>query len=330
MSKLQKIDVFNFKLENEKRISFLNLTYQTFGQPLGTAPIVVVNHALTGNSNVAGEKGWWKALIGDGKTIDTQHFTIVAFNIIGNGFEGGSLIENYTDFTTRDIAKLFWEGLESLGVKNVFALIGGSLGGGIVWEMAFLKPKAMQYVIPIASNYKANDWLIANVKIQDDILNHSSQPIKDARKHAMMLYRSPLSIDLKFQQEYVNGAYAVENWLDFHGQSLQTRFSLSAYKLMNHLLRTIGKSVDEMALQLFLNETTAVIHQVAIDSDGLFVAYENENLHHRFCKQYNTLFLHTLNSVHGHDAFLIEYEQLGQILWPIFNFKTTKNVSYQS
>ncbi|WP_163444756.1 alpha/beta fold hydrolase [Flavobacterium columnare] len=327
---LNEIDVFNYKLGIGKTIPFLKLSYQVFGQPLGTAPVVVVNHALTGNSNVAGEQGWWKSLVGLDKAIDTQFFSIVAFNIIGNGYQEGSLIQNYKDFTTQDIAKLFWEGLESIGVHEVYALIGGSLGGGIVWEMAFLRPKAIKYVIPIASNYKANDWLIAQVKIQDDILNHSAFPVEDARKMAMMLYRSPLAIDLKFQKEQIKGTYAVEKWLDFHGQTLGMRFSLSAYKLMNHLLKTIGQFVDDVALESFFNETTAVIHQITIDSDGLFMAYENMNLHQRFSTKYEKLFLHTLNSVHGHDAFLIEYEQLGQFLLPIFNLKTTKNVSYQS
>ena len=83
--------------------------YQTFGQPIGSAPIVVVNHALTGNSNVTGENGWWNDLIGENKIIDINHFTIIAFNIPGNGFDKNleNLISNYQDFTIRDIASIF-------------------------------------------------------------------------------------------------------------------------------------------------------------------------------------------------------------------------------
>ncbi|WP_428224442.1 alpha/beta fold hydrolase [Flavobacterium sp.] len=330
MADIHKIDVFNFKLETEKIVSYLPLSYQVFGPPLGVAPVVVINHALTGNSNISGEKGWWKSIVDYNKVIDLNLFTVIVFNIPGNGYTDSFQIQNYQDFSTRDIAKIFWEGLDTIDVHEIFALLGGSLGGGIAWEMAFLRPKAIKYVIPIASNYKANDWLIAQVKIQDDILNHSAFPVEDARKQAMMLYRSPLAIDLKFQKEQIKGTYAVEKWLDFHGQTLGIRFSLSAYKLMNHLLKTIGQFVDDVALESFFNETTAVIHQITIDSDGLFMAYENMNLHQRFSTKYEKLFLHTLNSVHGHDAFLIEYEQLGQLLLPIFNLKTTKNVSYQS
>ncbi len=105
MSELNYIQIQNFKLESGKTIS-LRLSYQLFGQALGTAPIVLVNHALTGNSNVAGEGGWWLDLIGLDKVIDTNVYTILSFNIPGKRYDG-FVIENYKDFIARDIAKLF-------------------------------------------------------------------------------------------------------------------------------------------------------------------------------------------------------------------------------
>lgn len=90
-----------------------NITYQLFGKPLGTAPIVLVNHALTGNSLVAGTSGWWNQLIGKNSTINTEHFTILAFDIPGNGYDdiNENLIKNYKYFSTKIIAKLFWKAL---------------------------------------------------------------------------------------------------------------------------------------------------------------------------------------------------------------------------
>jgi len=92
------------------------LSYQLFGQDLNTAPVILVNHALTGNSNVAGEKGWWNEIIGLGKVIDTGTYTVIAFNIPGNGYDenNDNFIENYEDFTARDIAKLFGLGIQKL------------------------------------------------------------------------------------------------------------------------------------------------------------------------------------------------------------------------
>lgn len=109
MKKLHKIDLFDFDLEVDKKAKHIPLFYQTFGQSINEAPVVLVNHALTGNSQVMGENGWWSDLIGEGKTIDTNKYCVVAFNIPGNGFDHDiqNLIENYKDFTTKDIAAVF-------------------------------------------------------------------------------------------------------------------------------------------------------------------------------------------------------------------------------
>ena len=101
-NKLQHINLNNFTTQNGKVLD-IPLSYQLFGKELYLAPIVLINHALTGNSDVAGENGWWKSLVGDGKIIDTNRFTIISFNIPGNGFDG-FFIDNYEDFTAQDIA----------------------------------------------------------------------------------------------------------------------------------------------------------------------------------------------------------------------------------
>src|SRR5690606_13978881 len=86
MNDLKYIAISNFTTVSGKTIS-LKLSYQLFGKPLGTAPIVLVNHALTGNSNVSGPDGWWKNIIGTNKVIDTKIYTVLAFNIPGNGYD---------------------------------------------------------------------------------------------------------------------------------------------------------------------------------------------------------------------------------------------------
>jgi len=142
----------------------IKLSYQLFGKSLGTAPVVLVNHALTGNSNVAGKTGWWKDLIGKDKVISTSAYTILSFNIPGNGYDG-FVIENYKDFVARDIAKLFLLGIKQLQIHKLFAIIGGSLGGGIAWEMAVLNTNITEHLIPVATDWKSTDWLIANCQI---------------------------------------------------------------------------------------------------------------------------------------------------------------------
>lgn len=332
MKNLEKIDLFNFDLENGKRYSYIPLFFQTFGQPLGTAPVVVVNHALTGNSNVTGEKGWWSDLIGEDKIIDTHYFTVVAFNIPGNGFDDnfGNLISNYQDFTVRDVARIFWEGLCYLKIENVFSVIGGSLGGAVAWEMAVLRPDSVSNLIPIASDWKATDWVIANVLIQDQILNNSYDPISDARLHAMLLYRTPQSINKRFKRsKYEDSSfYQIENWLINHGFKLNNRFRLPAYKLMNHLLKTNDITRNRKDLLSIVNEIESNIHIVSVNTDYFFIPDENRETYNLLKSIKENVFYHEINSIHGHDAFLIEFEQLAQILEPIFN--KVKNQNYVS
>lgn len=326
MNTLQKIDIFDFTLQNGIYKRWLPLYYQVFGQPIGTAPVVLVNHALTGNSQVTGENGWWNALIGENKTIDTDFYTVIAFNIPGNGFDGQAenLIQNYKEYTAKDIARLFWEGLHSLKIAQLFAVIGGSLGGGIAWEMAFLQPKKIQHLIPVASDWKASDWLIANVLVQDKILNNSDTPIHDARLHGMLLYRTPESLKAKFNRSKndYNDLYQIESWLLHHGEKLANRFALASYKLMNHLLKTIGESTNCGQFLAFAKETTAEIHLVAVNSDYFFTAEENRETYEILKRVNSKVHYSEIQSIHGHDAFLIEFEQLNQILKNTFT--TTK------
>lgn len=326
---LEKIDLFIFDLENGKRRPYIPLFFQAFGQPIGSAPVVVVNHALTGNSNVTGENGWWNDLIGEEKTIDTNYFTVIAFNIPGNGYDDifGNLITSYQDFTIRDIARIFWEGLSFLKIESVFAVIGGSLGGAVAWEMAALKPNSIENLIPIATDWKATDWVIANVLIQDQILNNSDDPIADARLHAMLLYRTPQSINQRFQRNKFkdSAVFQIENWLANHGVKLKNRFRLSAYKLMNHLLKTNDITRDRKDFLAVADTIQAAIHVVAVDTDYFFIPDENRETHQILKPIKENVFYHEIHSIHGHDAFLIEFEQLAQILEPIFNKQKTHN-----
>ena len=88
---LNRLQIEPFKTHNSSIYQTIPLSYETFGCPLGSAPIVLVNHALTGNSSVVGEHGWWKDLVGDDKCIDTLQYSIVAFNIPGNGYDGNTV-----------------------------------------------------------------------------------------------------------------------------------------------------------------------------------------------------------------------------------------------
>lgn len=319
-NQLQHIKIKNFKTELGTLIPEMNLSYQVFGQDLGRAPVILVNHALTGNSNVAGDLGWWKDIVGSGKAIDTNVYSVVSFNIPGNGFDG-FLIENYKDFIARDIANIFIEGLNQLKINQLFALIGGSLGGGIAWEMMILEPKITQHFLPIATDWKSTDWLIANCQIQEQFLVNSSNPVHDARMHAMLCYRTPTSFKERFHRSKNEDSsiFNVESWLLHHGKKLQERYQLSSYKLMNQLLKSIDVTNNGEKNIDILNQIEANIHIIGVDSDLFFTAEENRETFKKLAFTKSNVTYNEIKSVHGHDAFLMEYDQLQKIIAPIFN-----------
>lgn len=323
MSDISSLTIADYTTQSGFNFKNLPLTYQVFGKELGTAPIVLVTHALTGNSDVCGEKGWWKSLIGSGKCIDIDRYTILSFNIPGNGFDG-FLIENYEDVKIHDVAHWFLIGLQKLKIPSIFSGIGGSLGGSILWQMAVLKPELFQNLIPIATDWKATDWIIAQCRVQKQILNNSENPVHDARVHAMTFYRTPQSFKQKFNRSLneTQNIYNVESWLLHHGATLDKRFQLQAYKLMNHLLVTANFESEE-AFLASASKIEGNIHLVGIDSDGFYLNEEIKETYSLLKPIKENVHFAEINSIHGHDAFLIEYEQLAGILNPVFNSEET-------
>ncbi len=322
MAEIQTISLSNFRTHSGAVYPSIDLHYQQFGCELGTAPVVLVNHSLTGDAQLTGNGGWWNEIIGTARTIDTQRYTVIGFNIPGNGVLNQTF-STPEDFHAGDIAALFLQGLKVLKIKKLYALIGGSIGGGIAWEMAALAPEITKYLIPIAADWKANDWILANTFLQKRILQNSKQPLEDARIHAMLTYRTPQSFDFRFGRTKNEelGIYNIESWLLYHGDKLAKRFHLDAYVMMNHLLASINIEREGRTAQEIIKSITAEIHLIAIDSDLFFTPVEDQKTVDFSKKFKQDIFYHELSSPHGHDAFLIEHEDVSQILSPLFKPK---------
>jgi homoserine O-acetyltransferase len=322
MAEIQTISLSNFRTHSGAVYPSIDLHYQQFGCELGTAPVVLVNHSLTGDAQLTGNGGWWNEIIGTARTIDTQRYTVIGFNIPGNGVLNQTF-STPEDFHTGDIAALFLQGLKVLKIKKLYALIGGSIGGGIAWEMVALAPEITKYLIPIAADWKANDWILANTFLQKRILQNSKQPLEDARIHAMLTYRTPQSFDFRFGRTKNEelGIYNIESWLLYHGDKLAKRFHLDAYVMMNHLLASINIEREGRTAKEIIKSITAEIHLIAIDSDLFFTPVEDQKTVDFSKKFKKDIFYHELSSPHGHDAFLIEHEDVSQILSPLFKPK---------
>jgi len=308
----------NYETYSGKHYNHLKLSYQVFGNTIGSAPVVLVNHALTGNSDIMSpEKGWWKSLVGPDKLIDTNRCTVIAFNILGNGYDG-LLIENYRDFIARDIATLQYHVLSALGVNKIYAALGGSLGGCLTWELASLQPGLIENVIPIAADWKSTDWIVGHNNVQESILLNSKTPLQDARKMAMLFYRSPKSLTKKFDRsKNEKEERSVSSWLNHHGKKLETRFELKAYLMMNHLLSTVEAFALSDKTNHIKNISSKII-QISINTDLFFIPDENKKTKVLLDKLNIKNEHHIIDSIHGHDAFLIEHDQIIACLKPIF------------
>lgn len=323
---LQYISIPDLELRSGKKQE-VSISYQTFGRELHTAPIILVNHALTGNSSI---DQWWEPLVGAGKVLDTDRFTLLSFDIPGNGFDANidRLIYNYKDWCLGDVALAIAKALQSLNIEHIQLGIGGSIGGALLWEIMAIRPHLFSTIVPIASDWKATDWLIACCHVQESILSTSNKPIEIARQHAMTFYRAPQGLTAKFNRDIQSGSFAVKNWLNHHGKRLEQRFGLPSYRLLNHLLWSTDASYHFNGnIKELIEQSSTAVELIAVDSDGFFIAQEDRDTY-ELLKKHHPVKYHEIKSLHGHDAFLIEHDQVKEILGSILtlNFQNV-NVS---
>ncbi len=184
-----------------------------------------------------------------------------------------------------------------------------------------LSPNFIQQMIPIGGDWKSSDWMIANTYIQEQILASSPRPIEIARMHAMMCYRTPQSFKLRFNRTINKelGIFNVESWLMYHGDKLKERFSLKAYKTMNHLLGSIDITRNGKSFEENIQNIQSEIHIISIDSDLFFPLSEDLETVELAQKAGVKIKHHVIESEFGHDAFLMEPKKVKVILENILN-----------
>lgn len=317
-SKLNYCNFKDFELSSGQKI-IVNLSYQTYGLNVDEGPVVVINHSLTGDSNVSGNSGWWNELVGHNKMIDLNKFCVICINVPGNIIEFEDFDYN-SKWILNDVAKLFISLLKKLKIKKIHSVIGGSIGGGLVWEMGLLENDYFENLIPIAADYKASDWLLSNTFFQDLILKNSNNPVFDARLNAMLSYRNPKSLNKRFERcSDELGQRKVINWLNHHGNKLKNNFSINAYLHMNNLLSSIGSKIKNNSDFIdLIKKNNSSVHLVGVNSDLLFPDFEVKKSYKTLSKIKKNIFYYQIKSDHGHDAFLIEFKKIKKKLNHIY------------
>jgi homoserine O-acetyltransferase len=291
--------------------------------------------------------GWWNGIIGKGKAIDTERFFVICSNFLGScyGTTGPTSVNPATgkpyrrafpQMTVRDMVRVQHQLLAGLGVRRIAAVLGGSLGGMQVLEWALLYPEMVDAIIPIAAASRHSAWAIgwneaARLAILSDPGwnngNYVEQPARGlavARMIAMISYRSHGSFQERFGRGTAPGGsrrkndlfteipanFQVESYLRYQGEKLVNRFDANAYLFITRAMDLHDVSAGRGSLNEVLAGVKARTLAVGISSDALYPTSEVKELAGaipgaRYAE---------IDSIHGHDAFLIEHEQLNRIL----------------
>lgn len=275
--------------------------------------VVLVLHALTGSADAA--EGWWKGIVGPGLALDTTRYAVLAPNLIGSCYGStGPVVDDETAFppiTTRDMARALGVLLELLRIPRVALVTGGSLGGMVALEFVASFPgrarSAVVFAAPAAQGAAALGW----VHVQRELVRGGGeQGLALARQVAMLTYRTPAGLDERFGRRAVAaGGFEVQHWLRAHGESLTARFSAASYlTLLDAMDRhDVGRGRGGVGERL--RSSGAAITGVGIPGDQFYPAHEVAAWVAAAGGDYRTI-----DSPHGHDAFLLERAQVSAIL----------------
>jgi homoserine O-acetyltransferase len=294
---------------------------------------ILVFHALTGSAEVA---DWWGPLIGPGRALDTTRHAIVAANLLGSCYGSTSPIpwqdatgRPFPVLTSLDLARAHIPLLEQLGVQRLARVTGGSLGGMVALQWGRISPVPVDRLVvlcaPAATSAQAIAWNAAQrLAIEADPAwcggrypagAGPTAGLAAARSIAMITYRSAQEFQGRFGRGITRHAerFDVEHYLRRQGDKLVARFDAASYcALMRAMdLHDVGDLAEAA------RATAARVREVVgvgIDTDILYYpsevrawtdAYRAAGANARYAE---------ISSIYGHDAFLIEFDQVAGIL----------------
>lgn len=326
-------DGSEFMLDCGRRLSPLTVAYETWGT-LGPdrSNAILVCHALTGSSHAGGTGGWWSGLIGPGKALDTTRYFVVCPNILGScyGTTGPASVDPLTGnrygaafppITVRDMVRAQKGLLDALGIRSLATVIGSSLGGMQVLEWLALYPACCRSAVPISTAAVQPAWCIAfntaarGAITTDPSWNHgdyAAQPrgLALARMIGMISYRSAEEFEARFGRDRHagSGLFAVESYLLHQGRKLVDRFDANSYLC---LTRAMDRHDLFSGRRGPLQDTARCrVLSIGVSSDVRYpTACQKEIAGILPGAEYAEI-----ESIHGHDAFLIEYPQLNRLV----------------
>jgi homoserine O-acetyltransferase len=339
-------------LETGGRLPEVDVAYETWGA-LNPARdnAVLVEHALTGDSHVSGPAGpghptpgWWDGLIGPGRPLDTDHWFVVASNVLGGcqgstgpaspSADGRPWGSRFPFVTVRDQVEVEARLADHLGIEPWAAVVGGSMGGMRALEWAVTHPERVVTTIALATTPYASAEQIAWCAPQlsairsdplfsgGDYYDQESGPVVGlgiARSIAHITYRSELELAERFGRDPQGdeqplgggGRYAVESYLDHHKDKLAGRFDANSYLVLTEAMNSHDVGRGRGGVAAALRRISGRLVVAAVDSDRLYPPRLSDEI---VAAVPAAAPVHLISSPYGHDGFLIETGEVGSLV----------------
>ncbi|HEX2203825.1 MAG TPA: homoserine O-acetyltransferase [Longimicrobium sp.] len=273
--------------------------------------LVVVFHSLTGGPETVG--GWWGELVGPGLTVDTDRYAVLCANLLGScyGTTGPGERFPFPDVTPRDQARLVQLLVDEIGAESVALATGGSLGGMVAMEWAAQNPGLARAVVVFAAPAAHTAYAIAWNHLQRAAVEAAGERgLEIARMVGMMTYRTAAEQAARFgRRRGDDGAWAVASYLEHHGRKLRDRFDVESYVALTRAMDAHDVGRGRGGVAAALSRITGRLVGVGIPGDLLYSDGDVRAWTDAAGAEYREI-----RSERGHDAFLLEPEQVGEIL----------------
>lgn len=335
-------------LKSGEVLTQYHLTYETYGElNANKSNAVLICHALSGNHHVAGKyketdksPGWWDNLVGPGRPLDTNKFFVIGVNNLG-GCHGSSGPSNTNPATDRPYSATFpvvtvedWVEsqarlMDYLGIEQLAAVIGGSLGGmqALQWSIAF--PERVRHALVIASapnltaqnmafNEVARQAIITDPEFHDgDYYNHGVVPrrgLRIARMLGHITYLSDDAMGAKFGRKLRDGnikysfdvEFEMESYLRYQGDKFAGEFDANTYLRMTRALDYFDPALNFGGdLSAALANVKAKFLVVSFTSDWRFSPARSKEIVKALLDNEISVRYAEVTAAHGHDAFLM-------------------------
>ena len=293
-----------------------------------------------------GDVGWWDGTIGPGGAIDTNRFFVVCPNVLG-GCQGttgpssampdgdGPYGSRFPTTTIRDQVALEVMLADELGIGRWFSVIGGSMGGMRVLEWIVGQRDRMERAVVISVGAQATAEEIALCHVQTKAIRadpnwrggdyYDAPPgegphlgLTIAREIGHISYRTELELAARFgrdhqagEEPFQGGRYAVQSYLEYHGDKLVRRFDANSYLVLSEAMNHHDVGRDRGGIAAALGTVTAKVTIVGMSSDWLYPIRLQQELGELIP---TATALEIVHSLSGHDGFLVESGPLGEIL----------------